>query len=363
MSDRLWVCTRKGLMHYRRRPSGWVADGEHFLGDPVSQVLVDPRDGAVYAALNLGHFGCKLRRSDDAGAHWEEITPPAYPPKPPAEAEDPTPWDLKLIWSLAAGGADQPGLLWAGTIPGGLFRSDDRGASWRLIESLWNKPQRKGWFGGGYDHPGVHSVLVDPRDSRRVLLGISCGGVWRSEDAGETWALSAAGMRAAYMPPEGANDPNVQDPHRIVQCAAEPDTLWAQHHNGIFVSRDGAQNWREITDVAPSGFGFAVAVHPREPGTAWFVPAAKDECRVPVDGRLVVTRTTDGAASFSVHARGLPPPPGYDLVYRHALAVDASGARLAMASTSGNLWLSEDGAESWQVLSTHLPPVSALAFG
>lgn len=363
MSDRLWVGSRKGLMGYRRQTAGgWVADGEHFLGDPVSQVLVDGRDGGLYAALNLGHFGCKLRRSDDGGAHWQEIAAPAYPPKP-ADVQDATPWDLKLIWSLAAGGADQPGLLWAGTIPGGLFRSDDRGASWSLVESLWHRPERKGWFGGGYDHPGIHSVLVDPRDSGRVLLGISCGGVWRSEDAGESWSLSATGMRAAYMPPENAHDPNVQDPHRVVQCAAAPDTLWAQHHNGIFVSRDGARSWQEIEHVAPSSFGFAVAVHPREPGTAWFVPAVKDECRVPVDGRLVVTRTTDGGASFSSHARGLPAAPGYDLVYRHALVVDASGTRLAIASTSGNLWVSENGGEDWQCLSAHLPPVGALAFG
>lgn len=112
-----------------------------------------------------------------------------------------------------------------------------------------------------------------------------------------------------------------------------------------------------------SSFGFAIAVHPREPGTAWFVPAAKDECRVPVDGRLVVTRSTDGGASFSSHARGLPAAPGYDLVYRHALVVDTSGTRLATASTSGNLWVSENGGEDWQCLSAHLPPVSGLAFG
>ena len=273
------------------------------------------------------------------------------------------PWDLKLIWSLAAGGPEQPGVLWAGTIPGGLFRSEDRGASWRLVESLWQRPERRGWFGGGYDHPGIHSVLVDPRDSRRLLLGISCGGVWRSDDEGASWALSAQGMRAAFMPPDQAHEQNIQDPHRVVQCPAEPDTLWAQHHNGIFVSRDGARSWQEITEAGPSVFGFAVAVHPREPATAWFVPAVKDECRVPVDGRLVVTRTRDGGASFETLTRGLPPPPAYDLIYRHALGVDASGERLAMASTSGNLWLSENGGDDWQCLSTHLPPVSALAFG
>ena len=56
-----------------------------------------------------------------------------------------------MIWTLAAGGPDAPGELWAGTLPGGLFRSRDRGASWSLVDALWAKPERKEWFGGGYD--------------------------------------------------------------------------------------------------------------------------------------------------------------------------------------------------------------------
>ena len=362
MSHPLWIATRKGLLGWRRHGGGWRQTSAHFVGDAVSQVLVDTRDGALYAALNLGHFGCKLRRSDDGGAHWEELAAPAYPPKPEG-SDDPTPWTLQLLWSLAAGGPGEPGVLWAGTIPGGLFRSADRGASWTLVESLWQRPERRGWTGGGYDHPGIHSVLVDPRDSRRLVLAVSCGGIWRSDDAGASWTLGGHGLRAAYMPPEQAHDPVAQDPHRVVQCHSAPDTLWCQHHNGIFLSRDRGLHWQEIERAEPSAFGFAVAVHPHDPLTAWFVPAVKDECRVPVDAALVVSRTRDGGARFEPLARGLPAAPAYDLVYRHALVVDASGERLAMASTSGNAWVSENGGEDWQALSHHLPPVSALAFG
>jgi hypothetical protein len=362
MSDTLWIATRKGLMRYARSAAGWTQRDVHFLGDPVSQVLVDARDGAVYAALNLGHFGCKLKRSDDGGASWSEIAAPAYPPKPEG-SDDPVPWDLKLIWSLAAGGADEPGVIWAGTLPGGLFRSADRGASWSLNEALWHRPERRDWAGGGYDFPGIHSLLVDPRNSRHLRVGVSCGGVWRTGDGGATWELAAKGMRAGYMPPELAYDENAQDPHCVVQCPAAPETLWTQHHSGIFLSRDGARTWQEIERAGPSTFGFAVAVHPHEPGTAWFVPGVKDECRVPVDGRLVVTRTRDFGASFDTLSHGLPPAPGYDLIYRHALAVDGRGERLAMASTSGNAWVSENAGDDWQSLSSHLPPVAAVAFG
>jgi hypothetical protein len=217
-------------------------------------------------------------------------------------------------------------------------------------------------FGGGYDTPGVHSLCVDPRDPRCVRAGISTGGVWRSDDDGATWTLTADGMRAAYMPPERAHDPLVQDVHRLVQCAAVPDALWAQHHNGVFRSTDGGARWREITNVPPSVFGFAVAVHPRDPDTAWFVPAIKDERRIPVDGKLVVARTRDGGASFEVLSRGLPTEPSFDLVYRHGLAIDATGERLAFASTTGGLWLTENGGDAWSMLPARLPPVLAVTF-
>jgi hypothetical protein len=170
-------------------------------------------------------------------------------------------------------------------------------------------------------------------------------------------------MRAEYMPPELAYEPNAQDPHRLVQCRDVPDAMWVQHHNGIFRSIDGGLTWSEIEHVVPASFGFAVAVHPRDPNTAWFVPGVKDECRVPVDAKLVVTRTTDGGESFDVLDGGLPSEHCYDIVFRHALDVDATGDCLAMGSTTGSLWISENGGDHWQCLSNHLPPIYCVRFG
>ena len=365
MSERLYVGTRKGLFVLTRVPDGsppWQVDTVHFLGEPVTMVLPDARDGTLHAALNLGHFGVKMRRSRDGGANWEETPVPAYPPQPvAAPGENPVPWALVQVWSLEAGGADEAGVLWAGTIPGGLFRSPDAGDSWELVRSLWNRPERAEWFGGGYDHPGIHSVCVDPRDRRRVTVAVSSGGVWQSLDGGASWACRSTGMRADYMPEARRDDPNVQDPHRLVHSPADPDVMWVQHHCGIYRSGDGAASWQAIP-VQPSSFGFAVAAHPQEAGTAWFVPAVRDSCRVPVDGQLVVTRTRDGGASFETLHAGLPRAHAYDLIYRHGLAVDDSGATLAMGSTTGSLWLSEDGGDNWHCLSSHLPPIYCVRF-
>jgi hypothetical protein len=365
MSDRLLVSTRKGLFTFDRTSAGWKVANSSFLAENVTLTHVDERDGGWYAALNLGHFGVKLKFSPDAGKTWEERAAPAYPEGetvPSGDGKAPKPATLKLIWALESGGPDQPGRLWCGTLPGGLFRSNDGGQSWELVRSLWDRPERQHWFGGGAEHPGIHSVRRDPRDARMLRLAISCGGVWITRDDAATWQLIGNGIYAEYMPPDRKFDPNIQDVHMMKQCPAAPDHLWAQHHNGIFRSTDGGKNWTDVPAAAPSVFGFGVAVHPKDPNTAWFVPAAKDERRVPVDGKVVVSRTQDGGKTFEVLRKGLPQDHAYDLVFRHALDVDESGNRLAFGSTTGGLWITENGGDQWTELTAHLPPIHAVQF-
>src|SRR5262245_24795851 len=218
MSAKCHVATRKGLFTFERGRSGWTVARASFLGDNCTLTMQDARSGYVYAALNHGHFGVKMHRSKDDGATWHEVAAPKYPEKPkdyvpkkaPAEgvAAD---WVLKLVWAIAAGGPDESGVLWCGTLPGGLFRSADGGDSWELNRPLWDDPRREEWFGGGADQPGIHSICVDPRDPRHVTLAISCAGVWSTRDGGQSWALGGRGMRAAYMPPERQFDPLIQD--------------------------------------------------------------------------------------------------------------------------------------------------------
>lgn len=357
-TDRAWVATRKGLFELRRAPAGsWRIERVSFLGEPVSAVLPPDAQGRMLAALNLGHFGVKLHASADAGATWAETTTPAFPPQPEGAAGPA--WNLVQVWVMERAG----GRVLAGTLPGGLFVSDDGGASWELNRPLWDEPGRAEWFGGGYDVPGIHSICPHPQRPDEWLLAVSCGGVWHTADAGAHWALRCRGMRAAYMPPERAEDPQVQDPHRIERCAAVPEVLWCQHHNGIWRSADGGLQWQEVTSAPLSNFGFAVAAHPADPLTAWFVPGVADQQRVPVGAALAVQRTRDGGRSMEVWREGLPQTHCYDLVYRHGLAVAADGQHLLMASTTGRLWASRDGGQTWASTLAHLPPVYAVRFG
>jgi len=350
MSDRILLSTRKGLFDLRRKgKDDWVIRGEHFMGSAVTFAL--PTKDAIHVSITDGHFGPKLWSSTDDGGNWAEAPTPALP-----EGGDKA---VEMIWVMADDGA---GRLWAGTLPGALFTSDDKGASWQLNESLWNQESRPEWMGGGYDEPGIHSICIDPRNRNHVTIAISCAGVWRTEDGGKSWKLRTNGLRADFLPPEMAEGGVGQDPHQVVQCAAAPDILWMQHHNGIFKSTDLGKNWAELDKHEPSNFGFAVAVHPANPDRAWFVPGVKDEYRYPKDGKLVVTRTDDGGKTLDMLSEGLPQAASYDLIYRHALAIDDSGERLVMGSTTGGAWITENGGDSWHQLPERFPPIASVAF-
>ncbi len=371
MSDKFYVGTRKGLFAFSRDSGGadsFKIECIGFLGDPVSAVLHDQRDGALYAGLELGHFGVKLHRSEDGGKTWSEIEPPQFEgeehPTPetfdqPVDYKGPT---VDSLWAIESAGDDQSGALWAGTVSGGLFRSDDRGQSWTLNQPFWDefKPaERQG--PPPHEKPAVHTVIVDPRDSQRILLGTTSG-IWASVDGGASWKVTGPGMVMDVFPPPMSEQPDQQDPHRVVQCKSNPDVLWVQHHCGVFRSDNWAESWQAITAAKPSRFGFAVAVHPDDADRAWFVPGVKDECRLPVDAQLVVSRTRDGGQSFEVLRNGLPQEHAYDLVYRHALDIDHKGSCLAFGSTTGNIWFTDDEGDTWHHLAGHLPPVYCVRF-
>jgi hypothetical protein len=355
MNDQILLGTRKGLLALMRKNGGWVVTRTDFPGVPVTAVLRDPRDGVLYAALKHGHFGAKLHRSEDGGRSWKELAAPAF------AADTPGAPALFQVWTMEAGGANQPGRLWAGAIPAALFKSDDRGESWQLVSALWNVPERAKWFGGGYDDAGIHTISPDPRDARRVFVAISCGGVWESCDDSASWTVHGKGLIAGYMPPEQAEASEIQDPHRVARCAGAPDVMWMQHHSGIFRSTDAGANWVQLKPPGDD-FGFAVVAHPKDPQTAWFVPAIKDELRMPRNGAFAVTRTRDGGRTWETFKDGLPQRDAFDLVYRHGLDIDASGTQLAMGSTTGALWVSENAGERWELVNAHLPPIYTVGF-
>lgn len=178
-----------------------------FLGDPVTNVVCDARDGSLCAVLTLGHFGSTLRRSGDGGSHWEALAVTRFTEGVPVTAEataaprsGASVASLCEMWTLAVGGADHPGRLWAGTIPAAVRVSHDARRSWQPKESLWTRPERAHWCGDGEDEAGFYSLCVDSRNSARLSVAVSCGGVWQTRDAGASRDCRSPGVRAKSMP-------------------------------------------------------------------------------------------------------------------------------------------------------------------
>lgn len=358
MKNTLFLSTRKGLLVCSRQSAGWKITSAHFEGIPVSLTYEDERNGTWWACLDHGHWGVKLHRSVDRGRNWEEVPAPAYPEG--SEIKEGVPATAKYLWAIQQGGQAHPNRLWLGTIPGGLFRSEDSGRSFELVKSLWDHPSRKDhWFGGGYDYPGIHSIVVDPRDEDHLYIGVSCAGVFESRDAGQSWSVRNKGLRADFLP-----DPYAEvghDPHLLTAAPSNPDVMWQQNHCGIFRSTDGGASWADISEPdGPARFGFAIAVAEDDPDQAWVAPAVSDEKRVAVGRALCISRTDDGGRSWQALRKGLPQDYCYDIVYRHALA--ACGDDVVFGSTTGNVFTSADRGDSWRALSCHLPMVYAVAF-
>lgn len=353
---KMLIGTRKGLVNYECIDGQWRCTGDSFRGFPVSYAMSDPRDGTRWACLDHGHWGAKLHRSLDNGTTWQEIAAPKFPDN--AIRQDGEPATLSYIWYITPGGADQPGRIYVGTEPGGFFQSDDNGDSFHLVESLWNRPERSEWWmGGGRDHPGLCSIVIDPRDSSHMIIGISVGGVYETRDGGQTWDVRNKGLEACYLP-----DPHSEfghDPHFMIASPSNPDVIWQQNHCGIFRTEDSGKNWENISSP-PAYFGFAIAVDAKNEKTAWVVPAIDAEYRMAVDAKLCVCRTDDGGKTWKDFRAGLPQENCYDVIFRHAL--DIRGNTLVFGTTTGNLYISEDRGETWQSLTNNLAPIYSVRF-
>lgn len=324
-----------------------------------SLATIDENTGTWWALLDHGHWGCKLHRSKN-GEDWEELEAPKYPEG--EEVRDGVVAATEYLWAFSNGGNDRPGTIYIGTDPGGLFKSTDNGDSFELVRGLWDQPTRKtNWFGGGRDNPGIHSIIVDPRDSDHIYVGISCAGVYETFDGGVNWHTKNKGLKADFLP-----DPDAevgQDPHLVDMCVKEPHVLWQQNHCGIWRSDDGGNFWHDISDKqGPANFGFAIAAHPENPDMAWVVPGISDEIRVAVDQSLCVCRTDDGGKTWKDFRNGLPQQTSFDIVYRHALALALRDNSLAFGTTTGNLYLSDDLGENWSALNNSLPMIYSVDF-
>jgi hypothetical protein len=350
----LLVGTKKGLFLARSEDrTKWDVTGPHLQMSAVYGAAVDTRRPVprLLATADSEHWGPGVFTSDDLGETWTEPEHGAL--AFPADTET----ALIRVWTLQPG--VRPGEVWAGTEPGALFRSEDGGRTYALVRGLWEVQERPQW-GEGYGGQAVHTVVVHPGRPDRVLVAVSTGGVYRSDDGGGTWTCSNAGIPAPFLP-----DPHPrfgQCVHKMAVDSADPDRLYLQNHGGVFRSDDGGLSWSSIGAGLPAEFGFPVVAHPRRGGTAYVFPLVADHTRLPPDARCRVYRTEDAGGSWQALTDGLPTGDFWQVVLRDAMCTDgitagADPAGVYFGTRGGQVYGSRDEGDTWAPVLDNLPDV------
>jgi len=377
-SVRVLVGTRKAAFIYTadRQRGCWSISEPILPGWTINHMVVDTRRDPprLYAAANHWAWGPSIARSDDGGKTWEQRSPGLAFPQ-----------DMGLTvtaaWHVEPGHPSQPGVVYAGTQPAALFRSDDWGDSWQPIDSLNRHKFRQFWGPAGMvGDSTLHSIQIDPREPNRVYASISSGGSYVSEDAGTSWELCSHGVvvttpaakeflaeiAASFPQPELPPDvdPAATDEfHKFKIDLKNPDRLWAQTHIGVFKSECRGHGWQDVTEGLPSFHGFPIAITKRGPDAVFVVPIeyGPDNFRV-VRGQFAVWRTTDGGAGWEPMTNGLPGPHDYQSAYREAMDTDGlDNEGVYVGTTNGQVFAGLDLGERWQRLPGTLPPVLSVS--
>jgi len=353
----LLVGTTKGAFVFRSgaQRASWEEAGPYFPGRSVYALAYDNRNGRnkLWAAVNSPYWGSFLSSSNDFGETWSD--PESYNIKFP-EGSDVS---LKQVWQVVNDPHDAD-TLYCGVEPAALFKSTDGGETWSLNRGLFDHPHRTQWMPGG-GGLCLHTILPDPSNAKRLYVAISTGGVYRSDDGGETWEPRNKGICARFMPPDQQYPEWGQCVHKVVSHPSNPNRMFLQHHWGVYRSDTAGDSWDDIGKGLPSDFGFAMEIDPHDAHTVYIIPIESDEFRCTPEGKLRVYRTKDGGNSWHALTAGLPQQHALETILRDNMDADGSSPTgLYFGTRSGKVFGSSNGGDSWTLIKDGLPPVTCV---
>ncbi len=358
---RLLVGTRKGafILTSDGTRQQWDVSGPHFAGWEIYHLKGSAADpNRLYGSQSSGWFGQVIQRSKDGGKTWEAVDNKfAYDGVPGTHQwydGTPHPWEFKRVWHLEPSRTD-PDVVYAGIEDAALFRTSDAGQTWQELPGLRNHGSGPHW------QPGagglcLHTILLDPKDPRRIFIAISAAGAFRTDDGGTSWRAINRGLKS-----EGIPDPDAEVGHcvhHITMHPSRPQVLFMQKHWDVMRSVDAGDSWQEVSGNLPTDFGFAIDVHAHEPDTIYVVPIKSDSEHYPPDGKLRVYRSRTGGDEWEPLTKGLPQRDCYVNVLRDAMSVDAlDSCGIYFGTTGGQVYGSVDAGDSWAPIVRDLPAV------
>ena len=358
---RVLVGTRKGafVLTSDGKRTKWDVSGPFFGGWEIYHLKGSPADpNRLYASQSSGWFGQLIQRSNDGGKTWEPVGNKFVYDGVPGTHQwydgTPHPWEFKRVWHLEPSLTD-PDTAFAGVEDAALFRTTDGGQNWHELPGLRGHGSGPQWSPGA-GGLGLHTIVLDPTNARRMFIAISAAGAFRTDDGGTSWRPINNGLRSEQIP-----DPTAEVGHcvhRIAMHPSQPNVLFMQKHWDIMRTDDAGDSWREVSGNLPTDFGFVIDVHAHEPQTIYVVPIKSDSEHYPMDGQLRVFRSRSGGNEWEPLTKGLPQKDCYVNVLRDAMAVDRlDSCGIYFGTTGGQVYGSSDAGDTWAPIVRDLPAV------